>query len=154
MENHAKPALHQSLLQLFGSHSMDRKEVEMYLKDLSITFDRAVEIIQSPSMGDFVNIAARPVAIDGAWEMINAGFYREAMFWIAVMRAICQVTIQQDASEEEQTLYAEQYVKLLAELGLSSRDDLHRRVEDGKQLLDEVMQVADQIIEKNPKIIQ
>jgi hypothetical protein len=154
MKNHGKPALHESLLQFFGSNSMDREDVEMYLEDLSTTFDRAVEIIQSPSLGDFVNNAARPVVIDASCELVKDGFHREAMFWIAMMRAICQVTIQQDALEDEQTLYAEQYVKRLAELGLRSRDDLHRRAEDGKRLLDEVMQVADQIVETNEKIIQ
>jgi hypothetical protein len=86
--------------------------------------------------------------------MINAGFHREAMFWITVMRAICQATIQQDASEEEQILYAEQYMKFLEELGLHSKDDFQQRAEDGKQLLEEVMQVADQIIATNEKIVR
>jgi hypothetical protein len=154
MENHAKPALHQSLLQLFGSHSMDRKDVEMYLEELSITFDRAVEIIHSPSMGDYVNKAARPIVIDGAWEMVYDGFHREAMFWIAVMRAICHATIQQDAPEEGQISYTEPYMKLLAELGFHSENDFQKREEDGRRLFEAVMQVAMQIVETNEKIIQ
>ena len=154
MENHGKQVLFESLLRLFGSHSMDREDVEKYLEDLSITFDRAVEIIRSPSLGDFVNIAARPVVIDGSWEMVNDGFHREAMFWIATMRAICQATIQQDASEEEQILYAEQYMKLLADLGLSSSKNYQKRAEDGAHLLDEVMWVAKQMVETNEKIVK
>ena len=86
--------------------------------------------------------------------MVNDGFHREAMFWIVSMRAICQVTILQDASEEEQMYYSEEFEKLLAELGLRSEDDFQKRAEDGKQLLDEVMQLADQIVETNEKIIQ
>jgi len=152
MENHGKQALHESLLELFGSNSMDREDVERYLEDLSIIFDRAVEIARSPSLGDFVNIAARPVVIDGSWDMVNDGFHHEAMFWIATMRAICQATILQDAPEDEQIVYSQQYGELMADLGLRSTEDLHKRAEDGSQLLDEVMGVAEQMIETNEKI--
>jgi hypothetical protein len=42
----------------------------------------------------------------------------------------------------------------LADLGLHSEDDFQKRAEDGALLLDEVMQVAMQIVETNQKIIQ
>jgi len=153
MKNHGKQALHESTLEFLGSQSMARDDVIRHLEDLSNTFDRAVEIVRSPSTGDYVNKAARPVVIDGSWEMVNDGFHREAMSWISVMRAIFQETILRDAPEEEQMQYVEQYQKLLAELGLHSEDDFQKRAEDGAQLLDEVMQVADQIVETNTKII-
>ena len=41
----------------------------------------------------------------------------------------------------------------MAELGLHSEDDFIKRAEDGALLLDEVMQVAEQMIETNQKII-
>jgi hypothetical protein len=154
MKNHGKQDLHESALELFGSQSMDRVDVERHYQDLSKTFDRAVEIARSPSFGDYVNKAARPVVIAGSWEMINDGFHREAMLWIVSMRTICQQTILEDATDEEQKKFTEQYSKLLAELGFHSLDDFQKRAEDGKQLLDEVMQVAVQIVETNEKIIR
>jgi hypothetical protein len=38
-------------------------------------------------------------------------------------------------------------------LGLRSEDDFQKRAEDDAQLLDEVMQVADKIVDNNAKII-
>jgi hypothetical protein len=153
MEAFGRHDLHESLLKLYGSQSMTRVDVEMHLEDLSNTFDRVIEIVQSPSFGDFINPIARSIVIDGSWEMVNDGFHREAMIWIGSMRTICQKTILRDAHEEEQMHYVEQYQKLLADMGLHSEDDFQKRAEYGALLLDEVMQVAEQIVETNEKII-
>lgn len=154
MKSHGRQDLHDSILKIYGCHSMTRIDVEMHLDDLTNTFDRAVEIVQSGSMGDYINPIARPIVINGARELINGGFHREAMIWISSMRTICQQTILQDAPANEQKKYAEQYEKLLAELGFRSDVDFQMRAEDGKQLLEDVMQVAAQIVDTNPKIIQ
>jgi hypothetical protein len=154
LKDYGKQDVHESTLKFLGSRSMNRVDVERHLEDLSYTFDRVVEIAQSPSLGDKVNKATRPVVIEAAWEVINDGFHREAMSWILSIRAMCQQTILRDAPEDEQENYAEQYMKLLAELGLHSEDDFQKRAEDGALLLDEVMQVAMQIVETNEKIIQ
>jgi hypothetical protein len=154
MESIGRQDLYESLLKIYGSQSMTRIDVERHLEDLSKTFDRTLEIVQSSSLWDYINPIVRPVVISANWEMINDEYHREAMWWIYCMRTICQHTILQDASEEEQKKYAEQYEKLLAELGLRSEDDFQKRGEDGALLLDEVMQVALEIVETNPKIIQ
>jgi hypothetical protein len=153
MGNRGKQALHESLLELLGSQSMTRTDVDRHLQDLSDTFDQAVEVVRSPSTGDYVNKAARPIMIEGSREIINDGHHREAMPWISSMRSICQETILQDAAEEEQRQFTKQYEKLLVELGLCSLDDFQVRAEDGARLLDEVMQVADEIMERNANII-
>jgi hypothetical protein len=85
--------------------------------------------------------------------MINQGFHCEAMFWIFCMRAVCQDTILRDAPDEEQMYYSKKFEELLAELGLHSEDDFQKRAEDGRRLLEEVMQVALEIVDTNPKII-
>jgi len=153
MENIGRQDLHESLLKIYGSQSMTRRDVETHLEDLSNTFDRAVEIVRSPSMGDYINLIARPVVIDGAREMVNDGFHREAMIWIGNMRTICQQTILQDAPDEEQKKYSEHYEKFLAELGLHSMDDFQKRAEGLTLLLEEMMQVAKKIVESNQKIM-
>jgi hypothetical protein len=94
---HAEGDLQESMLQLLGSASMNRQTVEGYFRDLSQAFDWAVDIIRGPSMGDFVNENARLIAINGCREMMENGHHREAMFWIASMRTICQRVIERDA---------------------------------------------------------
>ncbi len=154
LKTHGRQALHESSLEFLGSQSMSRDDVVSHLEDLSITFDYAVEIAQSPSLGDYANKAAKPVVIDGSWEMVNDGFHREAMSWITAMRAIFQETILQDAPGKAQKQYVEQYQKLLAELGFHSENDFQKRAEDGAQLLEQVMQVTEQIMETSEKIIR
>jgi hypothetical protein len=92
---------------------------------------------------------ARPVVIDGSRELINDGFYGEAMMWIVGMRSICQQAILQDAPADEQKKYTEQYDELLAKLGFHSPEDFPKREEMSKWLLEEVMQIALQIVETN-----
>jgi hypothetical protein len=154
MKNHGKQDLHESTLKFLGCQTMERVDVERHLEDLSNTFDRTIEIARSPSLGDKVNKATRPVVVEGAWEIINEGFHREAMSWISSIRAMCQQTILRDAPEEEQEKYVEQYQKLLADLGFYTENDFQKRAEDGKQLLEEVMKFAMQIVETNRKINQ
>jgi len=133
---------------------MYREDVERHFEDLSYTFDQVIEIAKAPDFSDLANEAARPAVIDGSWEMVNDGFHREAIMWISAMRAIFQQTILRDGSEEEQALFTKQYEKLLAELGLRSEDDFQKRAEDGALLLDEVMQIAEQIMDANEKIVE
>jgi hypothetical protein len=152
LEYQEKRPLYESVLRFLGSEAMDRQDVERHHQDLTTTFDRAVEIVRSPSLGGFVDIAARPVAIAGSWELIKDGFHREAMFWIMIMRAICQATIETDASDRERAQYIQQYKEFLMELGLASVEDLKKRAQYGERLLEEVMRVAEEIIETNPKV--
>lgn len=152
VERQRKRPLHESVLKFLGSDAMDRKAVERHHRDLVTVFDRAVEIAQSPSIGDFVNITARPVVIAGSWELIEDGFHREAMLWILSMRALCQATIEKDASDREKAQYAQRYKEFLVELGLASVEDSKKRAQYGERLLEEVMQVAEEIIETNPKV--
>jgi hypothetical protein len=152
MKNIGRLDLHESLLNFYGSQSFDRADVERHLEDLTNTFDRSLEIVQSPSLSDYINPLARSLVISASQEMINQGFHCEAMFWIFCMRAVCQDTILRDAPDEEQMYYSKKYDKLLAELGLRSEDDFQKRAEDGALLLDEVMQIAEHMVETNPKI--
>jgi hypothetical protein len=144
--------LHASLLRFLGSDAMSRQEVERHHHDLTATFDRALEIARSPSLGDFCSTAARPIAIDGAWELVEDGYHREAMLWIMCMRAVCQATIDKDAPDREKAQHTQRYKAFLAELGLGSAKDLQERAQYGERLLDEVMHVAEQIIDTNPDV--
>jgi hypothetical protein len=153
IENQGRQDLYDALLRLYGVQSMDPVDVERHFEDLSNTFDYALEIIRTPSMADLISPLARPVVINGARELIEDGFYNEAILWIASMRTLCQQTILQDAPADEQKKYAEQYDELLAELGFYSPNDFPKREEGCKRLLDEVMQVAEQIVEMNKNII-
>ena len=152
LDRQEKRPLYESVLRFLGSDAMDRQEVERHHQDLTTTFDRAVELVRSTNLGGFIDIAARPVVIAGSWELVEGGFHREAMLWIMIMRAVCQSTIEADASGKERTLHRQRYKEFLAELGLASVEDSRKRAQYGERLLEEIMHVAEGIIETNPRV--
>lgn len=155
MKSYGKHELHESALEFLGCRSIDRGEVVRHYQDLSSIYGRAVEINQSPGIYfDYFSEVKRATQLDGIWEMVTAGFHSEAMFGIMGLRVASRGIFLQYAVEEEKVQHEQQYQKFLAELGFRSSDDLHHRVKAGSHLLDEVMRVAMQIVEMNPKIIQ
>jgi hypothetical protein len=155
MKTHDKQELHESMLEFLGCRSIDREEVVRYYQDLSSIYRRAVEINKTPGIYmDKISKAARAAELAGLWEMVKRGFHHETMFMIIALRVMCQGIFLQDSVEDELVKHEQDYQKFLAELGLRSSDDLHQRAKAGSHLLDEVMQVVEQMITKNPKIIQ
>src|SRR5262249_36536261 len=76
--------LHEAVLQLLGWAHLRRAEVEAYLGDCALAFDRAVAVTRTPVPFQFkLKPHVRPYIIAGAQEMIDQGYHREAMFWIS-----------------------------------------------------------------------
>lgn len=146
-------SLHQSLLDLLGSATMSREKAEALLVSCADAFDTAKMIVTTPFFGDTsITDMARPMAIDGARELITAGYHREAMFWVAVIQTWCQKALYNDAPDIVRARYMASYENLLAELGISGPADLRDRVEQLRSAVPEVLEVAETIIATNPAI--
>jgi hypothetical protein len=79
-------SLHETVLGILGSATMGREHAEPLLASCADAFESARGVITTPFLGDtMVTDIARPMTIDGAQELITAGFFREAVFWIAVV---------------------------------------------------------------------
>jgi hypothetical protein len=96
--------------------------------------------------------AARPIAIDGSRELIQAGAHREAVFWIVATFARCHTILAADASPELQRALAPAFDAIVADLGITSTDDLIRRAEDVTQFLPRLWETTDAILSINPGI--
>ncbi len=59
------------------------------------------------------------MAIDGSEELIQRGYHREAMFWIAVTHSRCQKVLPRRFSES--------YLDLPGDLGIASSAEVRRR---------------------------
>ena len=141
------------MLGSFGSAAMNRTHVEALLTSCAAAFDTAKEVVTTPFFGDTnLTDAFRPMAIDGAQELITAGFPREAVLWIAITHTCCQKALQNDAPDDVRARYAPSYERLLAELGIGGSPDLRERVNRLRDFVPEVMEVAAAIIAANPAI--
>ena len=144
---------HETLLDLLGCARMSRTVVEGHLAALVDVFDVAKDVVTSPFFfASDISEIARPIAIDGSRELIERGFHREAVFWIAATYSRCQTILYHDAPVDLQERFNPGYRRLLADLGVTSFVDLQRRGEQVKALLPRVWDVAEAIMAANPEI--
>jgi hypothetical protein len=145
--------MHEELLALLGCANLRRSQVEHHLTAMTEAFDAARGVIKSPFLfaADFSDVA-RPIAIDGTWEMIERGFHREAMFWIAATYSRCQKVLQTDAPTDLRDQFTPGYLAMLSEFGIASYEDLQARSEKVRSYLPRLWTVAESIIAANPDV--
>lgn len=144
---------HESLLKLLGVVRKTRERVCKYLVALTEIFDRAICTIKTPfPLGTDINENARPVAIDGSLEMIERGYHREAMFWIAVTHSRCQKVTLCDSPGEMRRTFRDSYRELASDLRVPSFTDVRRRCAEVERILPDVWHLAEAIIAANQEI--
>jgi len=136
-----------------GCAQMTRTRVEQHLAALTAAFDAARAVITTPfPFAADISELARPIAIDGSRELIERGYHREAIFWLAVTYSRCQKVLTQDGPMGLWETFGPGYRRLMADLGVSSFADLRRRGDQLKAFLPRVWEVAEAIIAANPEI--
>jgi hypothetical protein len=143
---------HETLLALLGCAKMDKAQVEDHLAALTVIFDVAKTMIKTPFFfASDLSDLARPIAIDGSRALIEAGYHREALFWIVATYTRCLKVLYHDAPERY-AQFMPAFQHLLADLGITSFADLQQRSEQVKAFLPELWQVAAAIVAANPQI--
>ena len=153
LADYGRMPFYYTLLELLGCAHMSRARVEDHLKALIPVFDLAKEVITRPfPFAADLSESARPVAIDGSQELIDRGYHREAMFWIAVTYSRCQQVLYRDGSVEMQERCSPGYRRMLGDLGIDSVAALQQRCAEVKEFLPRLWAVAEAIIAANPQI--
>jgi len=144
---------HETLLSLLGCADMSASRAAHNLRALEEVFDATKAVIRSRFVfaGDITD-AARPIAIDGARELIDRGDHREAVFWIAVTASRCQKVLDTDAPAELREQSAGAYLELLADLRIATPAAIERRARDVEALLPAACDVAQRIIDANAEV--
>lgn len=139
--------LYERLLALSGFSQLSVQDVERHLTALTDVYDTAATFIRTPyRFAADISQAARPVVIDGSRELIDAGFHREAMFWIVATFCRCRHVLQQDASLEVRNLYEEAFTQLLVELNILTFTDRQLGNQQVRAILPEIEEMAQTII--------
>jgi hypothetical protein len=145
--------VHESLLELLGVARMNQGRVAEHLATLTEIFDRAANAIATPfPFAADIREDARAVTIGGSVEMIERGYHRAAMFWIAVTHSRCQKVILSDAPEHMTQTFRNGYRDLVTDLGLSCAVDVRRRAAEIERFLPKVWEVAQSITAANPEV--
>lgn len=151
--DYGQGAFYEPLLALLGCAQMSRTQVEAHLNALTAVFDVAKTVIKTPfffaaDISDF----GRPIAIDGSRELIEHGFHREAIFWIAATYSRCQKVLYQDAPTAVQAQFLPSYHQLLTDLGISTNVDRQVRGAEIKTFIPSLWTVTEAILAANPAI--
>jgi hypothetical protein len=144
---------YETLLETLGCAGMARERAEHHLAALEEAFDAAKAAVKTPFFfASEISDIARPISIGSSRDLIERGYHREAVFWIAATYSRCQTILYHDAPAEMQDRFSPGYQELLADLGTNSLADLHRRGEQVRSFLPHVWEVAQSIISANPEI--
>jgi hypothetical protein len=144
---------HEELLELLGCSLMSRAQVDRHLTAMADAFEAAKTVMKSPfPFATDISDIARPIAIDGSQDMLDAGCHREAVFWIAVTYSRCQAVLHQDAPAEVCEQFTDGYRAMLGDLGIGSLDDLRSRADSVKAFLPDLRNVTEEIVAANPEI--
>ncbi|MEV1144394.1 hypothetical protein [Micromonospora sp. NPDC049799] len=123
------------LLGLLDGGGVGAGRVREHLAGMTRAFDEAARVARTPVFfAADITPVARVVAVDGGAELVEAGWHREAMFWILATYARCHAILAADAPEREVALRPA-FEAALADLGVLSAVDRWRRAEAALALL-------------------
>ena len=146
--------LYIALLEVMGVRDATEEEVREDVSRLADAYDYALRVIHTPFWGmQDIQSLCRPMVIDGALEVLDAGGHRGIMPWIAVMRAWVQNAIDNDGSEAEKERFCSEFGQLMMRIGASSASDIQGKADGLKRLLPEIMSLAEEIIADCPDIV-
>ena len=142
--------LHEAALELMGSASMSRADVREMLDQCLSAFDHAVEVNQTPvPFGFAIRPHLRPYYLDGTLEMIDAGKYREAVYWISCLDT-AYLVLQNDAPDAEKPVFAVKLQAIYTALGFTSIEEWTKRVSIAERLATEIYRIADALVTQYP----
>lgn len=146
--------LYPELMKLLGCAHLSPQRVEYHVDELAKTFDAAAAVAKTPFFfSSDITAAARPIVIDGSYELIKAGYHREAVFWIVATFARCHKVLSADAPPDLQRALAPAFDAVVADLGITSTHDLLRRAEEVVQFLPRLWETTEAILSANPAIV-
>ena len=153
LKEYNQEQVYEELLRLLGCKDMTAEQAMNHLNGLARTFDAAAAIAKTPFFfSSDITPEARPIAIDGSRELILNGSHREAVFWMVATFARCHNIFEVDGTPEFQEQYVPAFDAILADLGITSTDDLLQRAEETLRFLPKLWDVAVGILDANPNV--
>ena len=147
--------LQEQMLGVLGCAHLSRPQVEAYLQDCATAFDRAIEVTRTPIPAGFrLSPHVKPSFVGGLREMIEEGDHREAVLWIGAHLLLSNSAIQMDAPEDEKPQFQMIVDEFVSDLGLRTSEDISSRYQRAKELTDSIFEVADDIVRRNPDIVE
>lgn len=152
LADYGHPEWYIELLELLGCTEMTQARAREHLAVLANAFDAAIPAVRTPFFfASDITEEGRRISIDGSRDLIEAGNHREAVFWLVATFARVQPVFHHDAPEMEQR-YDPGFRALLADIGITSLDDMQRRGAEVEAFLPRLTDMARTIMDETPEI--
>jgi hypothetical protein len=146
--------LHEATLAALGFANFSSADAAACLRQAAQAFDLAVAVNHtSVPFGWKLHPYVRAYNIDGSQVMLDEGCHREAMAWIAPVLLIAFGAIQADASEPDRRASQFAVDQLAARLGLDTAASRAARRQQVDAVVERVFQAADDIVCRNPAVL-
>lgn len=146
--DHDRSGRHPDFLADLGCADLSRETIQRHLDRLADVYDPVGHMVRTRFFfsADLLP-EARPVAIGGSQELIDAGLHREAVYWIMATFCRCQLQLlADDALLARET--APSFDAAAAELlGVGSIDDLDRRSEQTITFMDRATPLIAELVD-------
>ncbi|HEY1166722.1 MAG TPA: hypothetical protein VGE90_16185 [Chitinophaga sp.] len=143
LEEYRLSEFYERLLESTRFAALGRRDVERHLHALTAAFDDASKVIRTPyRFAADISRTGRPVAIGGSYELIKAGYHREAMFWIVATYCRCQHVLSNDAPMEVRKQHDAGFMELLEALHIAASSERDQSNISARGFIGEVEQVA------------
>ncbi|MGW0521606.1 hypothetical protein [Crossiella sp. NPDC003009] len=144
-----RPEWQEELLAALGCAHLRPERVREHLGALTVIFDETSQAVEAaasdpaargalPCYASDLSREARPIAIDGAHELIDAGLPREAVFWLVATYARALTILGRDGDEA--------FSALLADLGNSGPADLHTQIGRTEEFLPRLADMREAVL--------
>lgn len=153
LESLGRADLYERLLKVIGIGQASREQAKRYLQDAAEAFDLAVKVKRSPHpFGHKMYAHLRPYLVGGSQEMMDEGYYREAMGWTMAFYGASMQIIKTDASSQLTSTMQAKFDVCMSQFVLDQVVPWKTRVEEAKAIFREAFILADEIIVSNPAI--
>jgi hypothetical protein len=153
LESLGRADLYERLLKVVGIGQASRAQAEHYLQDGATAFDLAVKVKRSHHpFGHKMYAHLRPYLVGGSQEMMDEGYYREAVGWTMAFYVSSIQIIKTDAPSQLTSKMQAKFDECMKKFGLDGTVHLETRLEEAKAIFHEVFLLADEIIACNPAI--
>lgn len=128
LQAHEQLEFHEQLLNSLGSAHWTAQTANQLLQDVASSFDLACSVLHSPyQFAADMTKAARPIAVGGSLEIIEAGFHREAAFWLIAVAARSRAVVAQDGTADQLRDVDIGLWRLLTHLGIPDTTAMDKR---------------------------
>jgi len=150
MAGRGREDLSELRFQVLGTDALKPRDVEDLYRRAVRAWERAVEVWRTPFYGDFdVQPASRAAMVDGARDLLDRGYHREAATWVSAFHYFAQAALRNDAPQEYEQTFRRGYGELMEALGVDSIPGLQRKALAAERLVDGLMEMARGIVSRD-----